>query len=146
MRIVLVEDNEALARGIENALRDQGHGVNHITDGADAFAFLAQEGADLAIIDINLPGMSGLDIIRGLRRRGSDLPMLILTARGMTGDKVAGLDAGADDYLVKPFEMAELNARVRALVRRRAVMQQQEESLGTLRYEVPRGDCGGQTG
>lgn len=118
MRIVLVEDNLSLAKGIENALKDQGHAVDHLDDGLDADAFLARQRADIAIVDVNLPRLSGIEIIRRARARRDTLPMLILTARGKTSERVEGLDAGADDYLVKPFDMGELGARLRALVRR----------------------------
>ena len=119
MRIVLVEDNLSLAKGIENALKDQGHAVDHLDDGLDADAFLSRQRADVAIIDVNLPRLSGIEIIRRARARRDTIPMLILTARGKTSERVEGLDAGADDYLVKPFDMAELIARLRALARRR---------------------------
>lgn len=135
MRIVLVEDNEMLARGIVRSLTDAGHAVDWLADGTAADDFLAGEGADLAIVDINLPGLDGFDIVRALRRRGASIPVLMLTARGETHDRVAGLDAGADDYLVKPFEMAELSARVRALLRRQAPIAAAEETIGALRYD-----------
>lgn len=135
MRIVLIEDNESLARGVANALRDQGHSVNHLSDGAEGDGFLATEGADLAIIDINLPRLSGLDIVRALRRRGDATPVILLTARSDTAERVEGLDAGADDYLVKPFEMIELSARIRALSRRRPDLRPAIEAVGPLRYD-----------
>ena len=134
MRIALIEDNESLARGIGNALRDRGHSVDWLANGIEANAFMATAGADLAIIDVNLPGMNGFDIVRAIRARGDTCPVLMLTAKGKTSDRVAGLDAGADDYLVKPFEMDELAARIRALARRRPDLQTQDEPLGTLRF------------
>ena len=118
MRIVLVEDNAALAKGISYRLKDMGHGVDVLAHGDEAEAFLRQETSDLLILDINLPGADGLTILRNLRARGDERPVLILTARSETVDRVRGLDAGADDYLIKPFEMDELVARVRALTRR----------------------------
>jgi two-component system, OmpR family, response regulator len=135
MRIVLVEDNISLARGIENALRDQGHAVDHLDDGQDADTFLRQESCDVAVIDVNLPRLSGLQIIRQLRARGDTTPVLILTAMGKTSDRVEGLDAGADDYLVKPFEMAELFARLRALSRRRPEVAPAREIFAGLVYD-----------
>lgn len=118
MRIVLVEDNDGLARGIAYQLQDLGHGVDVLSDGDAADAFLRRETSDLLILDINLPGADGLTILRNLRARGDERPVLMLTARTETEHRVRGLDAGADDYLVKPFEMEELVARVRALTRR----------------------------
>lgn len=119
MRIALIEDHESLARGIAYRLEDMGHSVDLLEDGADADVHLRGDGAELIILDINLPGMDGLTILRNLRRRGDDRPVLLLTARSDTLERVQGLDAGADDYLVKPFEMDELEARLRALARRR---------------------------
>ncbi len=135
MRVILVEDNLSLARGIENALKDQGHAVDHIDDGADADTFLSREMGDVAIIDINLPRLSGLEIIKRLRGRGATTPVLILTARGKTSERVEGLDAGADDYLVKPFDMEELFARLRALSRRRPHVAPMRETIGKLAYD-----------
>lgn len=135
MRIVLVEDNEMLLSGISKTLQDAGHSVETFTDGLKADQHLGFEGADLAIIDINLPGMNGIAITRRLRDRGQSFPVLILTARSTTDDRVSGLDAGADDYLVKPFAMAELEARVRALSRRRDTLQTASENIGKLCYQ-----------
>ena len=132
MRIVMVEDNDSLARGVSQVLGDHGHAVDWLADAATADAFLAGEGADLAIIDVNLPDGSGLDILRAMRARRDATPVLLLTARGTVKDRVEGLDAGADDYLVKPFEMAELLARLRALARRRAGAAASVESFGKL--------------
>jgi two-component system OmpR family response regulator len=135
MRIVLVEDNLSLAKGIENALKDQGHAVDHLDDGLDADAFLSRQRADVAIVDVNLPRLSGIEIIRRARARRDTIPMLILTARGKTSERVEGLDAGADDYLVKPFDMEELIARLRALARRRPEVAQSREAVGQLIYD-----------
>ncbi|MDE0539957.1 MAG: response regulator transcription factor [Rhodospirillales bacterium] len=136
MRIVIVEDNESLASGIAHRLRDLGHAVDVLHDGEDGDAYLASEGGDLVILDINLPGMSGLEILRGMRARNDPTPVLMLTARTDTSDKVEGLDTGADDYLVKPFEMEELEARIRALLRRRGVTQSPVQSIGALDFDV----------
>lgn len=138
MRVILIEDNLDLAKGIANALKDQGHAVDHIDDGLDADAFLStlsRQTTDVAIIDLNLPRLSGIDIIRRLRARGDTTPVLILTARGKTSERVQGLDAGADDYLVKPFDMEELIARLRALSRRRPQVAPAQETIGQLVYD-----------
>jgi two-component system OmpR family response regulator len=135
MRVILVEDNSSLAEAIENALRDQGHAVDHLDDGDLADTFLKSERADVVILDVNLPGLSGLEILRNLRARGDATPILLLTAKGKTSDRVAGLDAGADDYLVKPFEMAELFARLRALARRAPDVAPRRTVIGRLTYD-----------
>lgn len=134
MRIVIVEDNEALASGIAHRLRDDGHAVDLITRGDTADAYLREEGADLIILDINLPGLLGIEVLRKLRDRSESAPVLLLTARNETSDRILGLDAGADDYLAKPFEMDELMARVRALSRRRASGLVTTESIGMLSF------------
>lgn len=135
MRIAIIEDNQALARGIGHRLRDQGHAVDILHDGDEGDAFLASDGADMVVLDINLPGRSGLDILKNMRSRGDNTPVLLLTARGETKDRVAGLDLGADDYLVKPFETEELEARLRALSRRRNADQAVYETVGDLEYD-----------
>lgn len=135
MRIALIEDNVGLADAIARVLGDNGHAVDSFADGASADEYLSHEGCDLAIIDLNLPELSGLEVLRRMRQRQETAPVLILTARGSTDDRVAGLDAGADDYLVKPFEMEELMARVRALMRRRQDLDAAREALGTLEFD-----------
>ena len=135
VRIILVEDNMSLAQGIENALKDQGHAVDHLDDGLAAEEFLRTETCDVIIIDVNLPGLTGIELTRRLRQRGDATPVLMLTAMGKTSDRVNGLDAGADDYLVKPFEMAEHFARLRALSRRRPQVAPQIETAGSLTYD-----------
>ena len=134
MRIVIVEDNEALASGIAYRLRDDGHAVDQVTRGDVADSYLREESGDLIILDINLPGMSGIELLKKLRGRGESAPVLLLTARNETSDRIIGLDAGADDYLAKPFEMDELMARVRALLRRRATGLVTCETLGNLSF------------
>ena len=136
MRITLVEDNVSLAKGISYRLEDAGHAVDLLDDGSAASRFLIDDQADLVILDINLPGVDGLTLLKELRRRGDTRPVILLTARAETEDRVLGLDAGADDYLIKPFEMAELEARVRALLRRRDVPQHQIRAVGRLNYDV----------
>lgn len=136
MRIVIVEDNQSLASGIAHRLRDHGHAVDVLNDGEDGDAFLASEGADIVVLDINLPGMSGLEVLRNMRRRNDKSPVLLLTARTGTSDRVEGLDAGADDYLIKPFEMDELEARIRALSRRRSAQQTSVQTIGPLSFDL----------
>lgn len=136
MRIVLVEDNQSLRKGIAYRLTDDGHAVDTLDDGAAADAFLRQEDCDLVILDINLPGRDGLEILAQMRQRGDPRPVILLTARSATEDRVAGLDAGADDYLVKPFAMDELAARVRALARRKAVAPKRALALGALELDL----------
>ena len=118
MRLLLVEDDAMLGAGVEHALRQQGHAVDWVRDGEAAEEALAGEPYDVALLDLGLPRKGGLEVLRGLRRRGGRVPVLVLTAQDAVGDRVAGLDAGADDYLVKPFDLDELAARVRALQRR----------------------------
>lgn len=134
MRIAIVDDNVALAKGIAWRLQDRGHATDLLHDGADANAFLRDDANDIVILDINLPGVDGLEILRSMRARADHRPVLLLTARDKTEDRVQGLDSGADDYLVKPFEMDELEARVRALSRRLAQAPQKELTLGALRF------------
>jgi len=136
MRIAIVEDNESVAKGIGFVLTDAGHAVDLLHDGVDADAHLRGDGADLIILDINLPGMSGIEVLRNLRTRGDDRPVLLLTARAETNDRIEGLDAGADDYLVKPFNMDELQARVRALARRRALPVVKPIEIGALSFDL----------
>ncbi|CAN5626714.1 response regulator transcription factor [soil metagenome] len=118
MRLLVVEDDPALGASLSRSLRFDGYTVELVATGEDAVVELAGSGADCLILDVGLPGISGLELTRRMRREGDETPILMLTARQMTGDRVAGLDAGADDYLVKPFELEELLARVRALLRR----------------------------
>ncbi|QXI26118.1 response regulator [Pseudomonas vanderleydeniana] len=120
MRLLLIEDDVALGEGILQALTREGYTVDWVHDGQDALHSLLSETFDLAVLDLGLPRLDGLEVLRRLRDSGSTLPVLVLTARDATEDRIAGLDAGADDYLVKPFDLAELKARLRALLRRSA--------------------------
>jgi len=118
MRIVVVEDNVSVAKGLRYFLEDAGHAVDVLHDGAEAQAFLRDDSADMVVLDINLPSLSGLDVLKDMRLRNDQRPVLMLTAKSELKDKIAGLDTGADDYLSKPFEMEEFGARLRALSRR----------------------------
>jgi two-component system alkaline phosphatase synthesis response regulator PhoP len=117
-RLLLVEDDRALSTGLSDAFRLEGFEVTLARDGVKARALAFEREFDVAILDLMLPGRSGLDVLRELRAKGRALPILILTARGGESDKVVGLELGADDYVTKPFSLRELAARVRALVRR----------------------------
>lgn len=134
MRLLIVEDDADLRAALTEALRQSDFDVDAIADGQQAFNALLMRDYDLAIVDLGLPGMDGLSLVRGLRRRSRGLPILIVTARDALDDRVSGLDAGADDYLVKPFELAELEARVRALLRRHRADRNAEITLGALTF------------
>lgn len=118
MRILIAEDDPTLAEALRCTLRRSGHAVDRVGDGAEADAALGASEFDLLILDISLPKLDGFEVLKRLRARDSRLPVLLLTALDSVGDRVRGLDAGADDYLPKPFQLAELEARVRALMRR----------------------------
>ena len=118
MRILLVEDDDLLGNGIKKSLTREGYQVDWLMDGKQGLAALKTETFDLLLLDLGLPGMGGLELLNAIRKQHNATPVLILTARDSLDDKIEGLDSGADDYLVKPFEMAELKARMRALSRR----------------------------
>ncbi|MFZ1445606.1 MAG: response regulator [Candidatus Dechloromonas phosphoritropha] len=120
MRILLVEDDPQLGDGLTIGLRQAGFAVDWVKDGNSADQALRSETFDLVVLDLGLPRLSGMEVLSRARSRGQTMPVLILTARDATGDKVSGLDAGADDYLVKPVDLDELAARIRALTRRSA--------------------------
>lgn len=118
MRLLLVEDDRALGQGIRMALGSDGYTLDWLQDGLSALHALRTESFDLLLLDLGLPRLDGLDLLQQLRAEQHDVPVLILTARDGTAERIAGLDAGADDYLIKPFDVQELKARVRALLRR----------------------------
>lgn len=118
MRLLLVEDDPLLGSGIESGLKQAGFTVDWAKDGRAAQLALETTEYELVVLDLGLPRVSGMEVLGQLRRRGSDIPVLVLTARDTVRDRVAGLEAGADDYLIKPFDLAELVARIRALLRR----------------------------
>jgi two-component system, OmpR family, response regulator MprA len=119
MRILVVDDDLAVRRSIDRALRLEGYDVTTVASGGEALESLAQSPPDAIVLDLQLPDLDGLAVCRRMRSAGDDTPVLMLTARQAVDDRVQGLDAGADDYLVKPFALAELLARLRALLRRR---------------------------
>lgn len=136
MRILIAEDDPSLAEGLTQSLRNAGYAVNSVNSGEEANAALEANEFDLLILDIGLPRTSGLEVLKRLRSRKSGLPVLILTALDSVNDRVAGLDAGADDYLAKPFDLAELKARVRALMRRGMVGSSTLIQHGPLSYDL----------
>lgn len=120
MRLLLVEDDTLLGDGVSAGLRQSGYAVDWVEDGRAAQLALETGSYGLMVLDLGLPRLSGLDLLKWLRGRGDSMPVLILTARDTVADRVQGLDSGADDYLIKPFDLDELSARVRALLRRHA--------------------------
>jgi len=138
MRILIAEDDQVLADGLLRSLRAAGYAADHVTSGSEADAALAAHEFDLVILDLGLPRLHGFEVLRRLRGRGSSVPVLILTAADSVEQRVKGLDLGADDYMAKPFSLQELEARVRALMRR---------GLGTASNQIKHGpltfDAGG---
>ncbi|NQV69384.1 MAG: response regulator [Pseudohongiella sp.] len=132
MQLLLVEDDLPLASGLKKALQKSGYAVNHVETGASALHTIRVECPDIVILDIGLPDMDGIAVLRKLRETDKTLPVLLLTARDSVDDKVAGLDSGADDYLAKPFEMTELLARLRVLERRLSTVKTSEIKIGKV--------------
>jgi two-component system Ni(II)/redox-responsive regulator NrsR len=141
LRILLVDDEQELAGAVQSVLQRQGHVVDHCSDGLEGWTLLNGELAryELAIVDWMLPGLSGPELCRRARGSGLSLPLLLLTARAETADRVEGLDAGADDYLSKPFAMEELLARVRALQRRQPRYREPVLEVGAYRFDPQSG-------
>lgn len=136
MRILLVEDDPELADSLTRALKAGGWTVDTLHDGVAADLALRSEDYALAILDVGLPRMDGFEVLRQLRERRQTLAVLILTARGEVGDRVRGLNLGADDYLAKPFELSELEARVNALLRRSLMGGERQQRCGALSYDL----------
>jgi two-component system OmpR family response regulator/two-component system response regulator QseB len=132
MRILLVEDDHLLARTMLDMLREDQNTVDWLDDGQQAVNAIAEEHFDLVILDLTLPRVDGLDIVRRTRQQGNQTPIIILTARSDLDEKLQGLDAGADDYLTKPFAMSELKARIRAVTRRGSPQPQNGLTVGKL--------------
>ncbi|WP_368449233.1 response regulator [Cobetia amphilecti] len=135
MRVLLVEDDPLLGEGVSHTLRREGMSTEWLKEGANVAATLKHSPFDVLVLDLGLPDLDGLQVLSHLRRQGQTLPVLILTARDDISDRVRGLDGGADDYLVKPFDIAELVARLRALVRRHAGQPSGCLQLGPLRID-----------
>jgi DNA-binding response OmpR family regulator len=132
MRVLVAEDDEGLRSVLERGLRESGYTVDAVEDGELALRYLDTYEYEVAVLDWRMPKVSGLEVIQRLRRRGSALPILMLTARDTARDRVSGLDEGADDYLVKPFQFAELLARLRALQRRGEAVQSRVIKVANL--------------
>lgn len=132
MRILLAEDERSLSRAVVALLEKNNYSADAVCDGAEALEYLAAENYDAVILDIMMPKMDGLTVLRKLRERGSHVPVLMLTAKSEVEDKVAGLDTGANDYLTKPFATAELLARIRAMTRTQAVQTDSRLSFGNV--------------
>ncbi|MCC2596649.1 response regulator transcription factor [Pusillimonas sp. MFBS29] len=135
MRVLVIEDDTTLGHALQEFLVEQGYAVDWLADGDQVPGAVAGQSYDLLLLDLNLPGQSGLEILAKLRAAGEQVPVLILTARDGVEDRVAGLDAGADDYVTKPFELSELAARVRAFGRRRAGQAQPFIEAGPLLFD-----------
>lgn len=132
MRVLLVEDDPMIGNVVQQALRDASYAVDWVRDGRTALTTLDAVGYDLVLLDLGLPQMDGMAVLAAMRRAQLDIPVLVLTARDATEDRVAGLDSGADDYLVKPFVMSELLARMRAVTRRKGSMAGPNLTNGTV--------------
>ncbi|HEY8100550.1 MAG TPA: response regulator [Burkholderiaceae bacterium] len=132
MRLLLVEDDSMIGESVRKALRQDGFTVDWVQDGHAAEIAVGSEAYDLLLLDLGLPKKSGLDVLKSLRQSGNRIPILILTAHDAVADRVKGLDAGADDYLVKPFDFEELEARIRALCRRQSGRVDSIIKLGDL--------------
>ena len=145
MRFLVVEDEEKVAQFVRRALEEENHAVDIVMDAESALEEIEVVPYDLIVLDLTLPNLEGLEFLRLIRRNGNRVPVLILTARSSVSDRVKGLDLGADDYLVKPFAIAELLARVRVLLRRGepgpvTVLQADDLTLDLLSHEVKRGN------
>jgi two-component system response regulator QseB len=141
MRLLLVEDDAMIGRSLQQGLKQDGYAVDWVRDGQMARLSLQDEGYALVLLDLSLPRLNGRELLAELRQRGNAIPVLIITAHDSIGDRVEGLDAGADDYLVKPFSFEELSARIRALLRRRGgvaepVLRQGALTLNPSTHEV----------
>ncbi|HEV2516546.1 MAG TPA: response regulator transcription factor [Devosia sp.] len=136
MRILVVEDNRTLADGLAAVLRVAGYAVDVVHDGISADAVFTTETFDLVVLDLSLPEMDGLDVLRRMRSRRNPSSVLVLTARGALDERVRGLDLGADDYMTKPFEVSELEARIRVLLRRQAGLHNSSIAFGSIELDT----------
>jgi len=138
MRVLLIEDDPMIGRAVVAGLQDAGYTVDWVRDGAEAELALGHRVYDLTLLDLGLPRRDGAELLKGLRRDGSSLPVMIITARDALDDRVAGLDLGADDYLVKPFDLDELLARARAVMRRKSGRSTPDMACGALTVDPVR--------
>lgn len=136
MRILLVEDDLPLAEALTALLAAAGYAVDCTHDGLSAEALIGAERFDMVILDLNLPEKDGLSVLRSVRARKNRVPILVLTARGASDERVLGLDLGADDYLVKPFDIREFEARVRSILRRQAGLHTADIQIGAIRFDM----------
>ncbi|MBM3676209.1 MAG: response regulator transcription factor [Actinobacteria bacterium] len=136
MKILLVDDDPGVRLSVRRALEFEGYDVATASDGVDALEAVTADAPDALVLDVTMPRVDGLEVCRRLRVNGDDTPILVLTARHAVSDRVAGLDAGADDYLVKPFALEELLARLRALLRRRPVEEREVLTLADLEMDL----------
>jgi DNA-binding response OmpR family regulator len=135
MKILLVEDDVDMSKALQRALERRNFIVTPCYDGTIALRMIKDGAAELVILDLNIPGLDGLHLLQRVREQGINVPVIVLTARGAVGDRVAGLNAGADDYLAKPFDLEELDARIRALLRRRGGGDDGIQKCGELRFD-----------
>jgi two-component system, OmpR family, response regulator QseB len=138
MRVLVVEDDAMIGRAVVSGLHDGGYAADWVRDGAEAELALANGVYDLALLDLGLPRRDGMEILKSVRRSGREMPVVIITARDSLDDRISGLDSGADDYLVKPFDLDELLARVRAVLRRRGGRGTPEVAYGPLTLDPAR--------
>ena len=136
MRLLLAEDDQMIGESVQRGLRQDGYAVDWVRDGVAAENAIADHDYDIVLLDLGLPRKDGIRLLEDLRRRHNRMPVLVLTARDAVADRVRGLDAGADDYLVKPFDLDELSARIRALIRRQSGRVEPEVVIGDLRVNL----------
>jgi len=136
MRLLLVEDDEMLGKAVRAGLKQDGYTVDWLTDGESALQALESDDFDIIVLDLGLPGMSGIEVLQRIRQKKNAIPVMILTAYDTVSDRISGLDAGADDYLIKPFDLDELLARLRAITRRSSGRTQSHIEVGQIRLDT----------
>ena len=136
MRLLLVEDDEMLGKAVKAGLKQDGYTVDWLTDGESALQALESDDFDVIVLDLGLPGLSGIEVLQRIRQKKNAIPVMILTAYDTVSDRISGLDAGADDYLIKPFDLDELLARLRAITRRSSGRTQSHIEVGQIRLDT----------